>query len=156
MHKTIIKHLNIDLETGDIHVLLHKRAHDEAGNVVVQGNHRTVIHPGTDIDETAKGLNNHLASGQVPIDHASGATAKAAPVDLAEWEAVKQHAALARTPAVMKHWHDQEAARLAQQKIADEITAKQAEIAARQAAEAEARRRVEFDAAVAAAIEART
>src|SRR5438309_3650646 len=113
MKKTIIKDLHVDLETGVIHVLLHKRLLDDAGNVLAQGNHRTVIDPGTDIDATVKAINDHLASGQVPINSEASGHA-AAPVDPKEWDAVRAHAKLAHTPAIRKRWQEQQEARIAE------------------------------------------
>lgn len=115
MKKTIIKDLHADLETGIIHILLHKRALDEQGNVIAQGNHRMMIYPDTDIDAMAAAINDHLASGQVPINNE--VSGKAVPVALAEWEAVRAHAKVAHTPAIMKAWNKQKEARLAEEKI---------------------------------------
>lgn len=103
MNKTIIKDLHVDLETGNIQVLLHKRVLDDEGNVIAQGNHRTVIHPDTDIDATAKAINDHLASGRVPVNSETGG-GRAVPIDLHEWEAVRAHAGLVHTPAIKKQW----------------------------------------------------
>jgi len=147
VNKTVIKDLHVDLETGDIHVLMHKRVLDDQGNVVVQGNHRVVIHPDTDLDATARVINDHLASGQVPVDHTSGATAKAAPVDLAEWEKVRAHAKLAHTPEVKARWKKQQEARLAEQLIREAL-------ARESAAKAQADAETKFQAAVAAAVKA--
>lgn len=116
MKKTIIKDIHIDMETGNLNVLLHKRVLDDQGNVIAQGNHRCVIHPDTDIDAQAKAINDHFTTGQVPVNNeASGLCA--ASVDMLEWDSLKAHAALVRTPEVLKRWNDQKEARLAEKRI---------------------------------------
>lgn len=146
MNKTIIKKLDVDLETGDIHVLLHKRVLDDKGNVLAQGNHRTVVHPGTDLDATLADLNTHFASGQVPVNgEATGQVA--APLDKTEWEAVRAHAKLAHTPAVRKRWADRQEALRIQEAIRQELVDR-ANAKAKEEADAK------FKAAVADAVKA--
>lgn len=148
MKKTIIKDLHVDLETGVIHVLLHKRVLDDSGQVLAQGNHRTVIDPGTDLDATIRAINEHLVSGQVPVSaEASGHAA--APVDVKEWDAVRAHARVVHTPAIKTRWKVQQDAKraeeLTRQRLAEEANAK-----------AQAQADARFKAAVAEAVKAQS
>lgn len=144
MKQTIIKTLHVDLETGIIHVLLHKRSLDESGNVLVQGNHRAVIAPDTDIDAMAKDHHEHFSSGQVQINGEVGTEPAACP-DLTQWEKVKAHASIAHTPEIKAAWKARQEALLAEA-VAHE------KLAAEANAQAEAEAQAKFKAAVAEAV----
>lgn len=132
LKKTVIEQIEIKPETGHVLLRLHKRLMD-GDAVVSSGNHRVALEPDTDIDACADAVNNHLLQmGE-------------APVSAYEWEQVKEYAALARTPAIMKAWKKQQEARIAQQKI-------EAKMREEAAAKAQAQEQARIDTAVKASL----
>ena len=107
--RTILEKIEIEVATGRVFMRFKKQIVD-GENIIELGFHRSVVEPGTDVDEQMAHVNSSLVS------------MNAAPVDVSQIDALKQHTVVAHTEEKVEMFAEMrrvEAAKLAADQAAE-------------------------------------